>query len=174
MLVKTETCPLNLSSSYYLQLSPPLFLCRSHLPLHQRSSPPSMLPCQSSVKDLRHWPRQSARSSSAAPRTQPSSRDPLEISRQSLSHLLENDDAGRKSERRRNVLLSSIYGIPTTKARPTTAMRIIGFFSRLSGETVHLESVFAHPAALPNSSFAFSMRTGSTHTRLSLHRTPSS
>jgi len=173
-LRKTETGLLNLSSSYCLHLSLPQAPYHSHLPLHPWSSPPSMLPYQSSVKGLRHLPRQTARSSSAAPRIRLSSQDPLQFSCQSfyLFHVDNDISPGRKKGR--NILLSNRYGIPTTKARPTTAMRIIGFFSRLSGETIHLESAFAHPACLSNPSFPFFIRTGNTHTRLSLHKTPSS
>lgn len=174
LLIKTETYLFNLSSSYYLHLAPPQAPYHSHLPLHQRSSPPSMPPYQNSVRGLRHLPRQTTRSSSAAPRIRLSSRDPLHISRQSfhLFHVDNDISPGRKKGR--NILLSNRYGIPTTKARPTTAMRIIGFFSRLSGETIHLESAFAHPACLSNPSFPFFIRTRNTHTQPSPHRTPSS
>lgn len=36
------------------------------------------------------------------------------------------------------VLLSNRYGIPTTKPKPTTAIKIMGFFKRLRGETVNI------------------------------------
>jgi len=138
LLLQTETCLLNLFSSYCLHLSPPRFPCHSHLPLHPKSSPPSMPPYQSFVRDSRHLPRPTARSSSAAPRIRLSSRDPLEVLRQSLLLFHVDNEVSLRRKQGRNVLLSSRYGMPTTKARPTTAMRIIGFFSRLKGETVHL------------------------------------
>jgi hypothetical protein len=39
-----------------------------------------------------------------------------------------------------NVLLSIRYGIPNTSNIVTPAIRIIGFFSRLSGETIFITS----------------------------------
>jgi hypothetical protein len=49
---------------------------------------------------------------------------------------LEAGQGDRKSGKERNVLLSIRYGIPKTTIILKPAMRIIGFFSILIGETV--------------------------------------
>jgi hypothetical protein len=46
---------------------------------------------------------------------------------------------GEDSARRGNLLLSMRYGMPTTRQRERPAIRIMGFLSRLNGETVMKE-----------------------------------
>lgn len=50
--------------------------------------------------------------------------------------LFGESERGRKKKKRKNVLFSINLGMPKVKTRATTAIRIIGFFSRLNGETV--------------------------------------
>lgn len=60
-----------------------------------------------------------------------------------------------------DVLLSIKYGIPNTRPNPTTASNIIGFLSRLSGETVPIPPISYH---IP---FAYRATRYTTYTQIS-------
>lgn len=61
----------------------------------------------------------------------------------------------RRNGEKRDLLLSIKYGMPTTKANPTTAIRIIGFFKRSNGETVAHELAIIHQPRLQPSHSSF-------------------
>lgn len=109
------------------------------------SSQPSNPPYQSSATDSPCLPHHSVHSSFAVPQTPSSSLDPLQRTRTSVINAIlgGSNQAGEKV----NVLLSIKYGIPNTKPKPTTAIRIIGFLSKSSGETVCISriSITFHP-----------------------------
>lgn len=62
---------------------------------------------------------------------------PPEISEEGTRERKRGEGEGRERGARSNVLLSIRYGIPNTKARPTRPIRIMGFFSRVTGETLN-------------------------------------
>ena len=68
--------------------------------------------------------------------------------------------------RGKGVLFSNRYGIPKTNPSPTIAINIIGFLSKLNGETTSPNHTLA------SSPTDISSRRGITHTHSSLHNTP--